>query len=133
MKNLILILVMLGFGSQSLATGGTYCQLETDEILVDISLVNSRMMGAPVYQGQADVLLKETNESLRYNVDDELVGWWSMGDDTKMLFYKWNEDSESNLRVEVSYSDVHETYLGMLYFTNSNGVEIAEIISCELE
>ncbi|MCJ8275761.1 MAG: hypothetical protein HRT44_11100 [Bdellovibrionales bacterium] len=133
MKTLALI-ISLFITQAAWATGGTYCQLKTSDIDLRISLVNGRVPGNPVVPGSGVEIKTKTNNIIMDEKD--LVGWWSMGNELKMHFVKFqtgNDTRDTQLIVEATYSDVHETYLGMVSYEGPQGRKVQEIISCELK
>lgn len=113
MKTKFAILIIAIFTSlQAFATGDTSCNAVTANSKVEIYLLNSRMPGAPVLNGNGYFETKMKNAPLVVNFnanDHELPGFWSVGNDLKMFFYKEDHQSQDFksyiLKVEMSYSE----------------------------
>lgn len=133
MKTLTLILALI-FSQLSHATGETDCQMENDTVIVTVFLGNSHYPGFPVLGGGATVEFKNSTTPPITYTKSELVGWWNHNGELNMHFYKESATGEyitDDLVITTTYSESHNTHLGMVYYNATpSGVHFQEIISC---
>ncbi len=120
MKTNILTLIFLILSTvQVFATGETMCSAVTKQSKIEIYLLNSRMPASPVLSGYANVETQINNRPLSLNFDAksyELPGYWSVGQELKMFFYKENTEAKEleayALKVEMYYNEEAMDFVG---------------------
>lgn len=126
---------MMVFTQSALATGETWCSTKTDDIQVEVYLLNTRGPGSPVLDGQATIKLLKEKSEIKMSYKD-MVGWWSLGDDIKMHFLHWangNDKRDTQLIIDAKYSENNEySFQGTMKFVGPQGHEFTEVVQCEL-
>ena len=134
MKHLMILLVTL-MTQQVWATGETFCSMNVGNAKVDMYLLNSRLPGAPVLDGEATVTIdNKINQHFKVKNHD-LVGWWDLDGELKAFFLipaSGKDIRDSQLKITTTWSDVHGIHLGTVHYIGPQGEEFTEIIHCEL-
>lgn len=140
MKTQILTTIIFLLTSiQAFATGETMCSAATLNSKVDIYLLNSRMPASPVLSGNANVetIINNSPIKIAYDVKSyEMPGYWSVGNELKMFFYK--EDYESvdfktyTLKVEMHFDEEAMGFVGNFQIIHNDTLIDQGPIHCDL-
>ena len=99
MKNLILVFAIILSSTQAIAAGGTYCVAETDDVKLEVGLVNSRQFGSPLVPNSAIVITIKNEdakqltglEQVRYDhtyEKKEIYSWYNIGNELRIASSK---------------------------------------------
>lgn len=139
MKFVLILLVSL-FSISAFATGETMCSAKTRKSNVDVYLLTSRMVASPVLSGTASFRTKTKFKKLSqsFNVENhELPGYWNVGNELKMLFYKELYPVNTNtvnfyqLKVEMRYNKLAQDFIGNFQIIVNDQVIDQGPIHCE--
>lgn len=140
MKTQILTTIIFLLTSiQAFATGETICSATTLNSKVDIYLLNSRMPAAPVLSGHATIqtVINDLPMTVTYDAKAyEMPGYWSVGNELKMFFYK--EDYESvdfnayTLKVEMHFDEEAMGFIGDFQIIHNDTLIDQGPLHCDL-
>ncbi len=86
MKSVLFAFILVFFSVSVFATGGTYCYVDNDEVMIEVSLTNGHMFGAPlVPNSNVNVVIKKSplvvslNEYTFDVAKNEIPYWYNLG------------------------------------------------------
>lgn len=139
MKYALILLVSL-FSVSAFATGETMCSAKTKKSKVNVYLLTSRMVASPVISGTASFKTKNKFRNLNLTFDvanHELPGYWNLGPELKMLFYKELYPVNTNtvdfyqLKIEMRYNNAIQDFVGKFQIIMNDRVIDQGPIRCE--
>lgn len=145
MKKILFTSLIALTSISAFATGGFYCQVETDELVLEVAATTPRGFGLQLIEPTAIKLVQKNSaipaelKSVDYSIK-EIPQYWNSGDDLKILAYKENFDlsyfNNVTVQMETKYDESTGVYKGNYSVktqVNDETYEIVGPITCEVE
>lgn len=121
MKKILFTSLIALTSISAFATGGFYCAVETNKLVLEISATTPRGFGAELLEPTAVKLVQKNSElpaelkSVDFSIS-EIPQYWNSGDDLKILAYKENFDlnyfNVTTVLLETKYDKKTGSYKG---------------------